>query len=850
MSTVLAAFRDAYANALRLHLYSPTQTTLAEGYELGRRALVEGVSILDLTEHHFRLLERAGLVDATPGSDTGDRSEAALEFLLQTLAALDVATRGFLDINRSYELQRLRTEDLEGRDAFRTALVESLQDGFFVADSRGTITEVNSAFGALTGYGPAGVPYPLPHPWATDDGAQYPDLGTEAARFVMPVRHRDGRRLWLAVSTSSLIRPEDDERIFVGTIRDVTAEHDAQTRDQAVSRLATAVGAATSVVEVLAVGLEELRRAIGAETAVVSVWPNRQTGPELYVSGPVSSTSTGDAGATAESRSAATKTGSSPTTAGTGHSSATAETRSSAATARTGPSSATADIGSSSAAADLGASSATTGIGASSAAADLGASDTAAESADSPSTERGESGAAVARQVLDARARALLDRARMRPGRTMFAIPEGASTSEGIVAPLGETGDAALWLRFAAPRAISSGDWALFSLLVGHLSLAVQRARNFDQARSTSLTLQRAMLGPIELPPRFSVHYEPALPPLEIGGDWYDVVQLRDGTIGVVVGDCVGRGLSAAVVMGQLRTAARALLLRGAGPAQLLAELDTVAARIPGAMCTTVCAAILDPVRGLVRYSSAGHMPPVLAAPGGKGRLLEGGRAVPLATFDPPRRPEATTPLEPGSTLVLFTDGLVEQRGIDIDNRFDELADELSGAATHLPREVADAVLSRLRPAAGYDDDVAMVVYRQQPRPLRVDVPAEAGRLAGVRRELSEWLTTAAVPQELAADLVAAANEACSNSIEHAYLGTVAGHMVLTADSSMDRVTIEVADTGVWRPLPDDPGPRGRGLAMMRALTDELIIDHTGAGTHVQMIVTLPAVAFSAASRV
>ncbi|WP_460696851.1 SpoIIE family protein phosphatase [Nocardia thraciensis] len=774
MSAVLAAFRDAYSNALRLHLDSPTQNTLAEGYELGRRALVEGVSILDLTEHHFRLLGREGLLakgGAARGgaADGSTRSEAALEFLLQTLAALDVATRGFLDSTRSYEIQRLRADDLEGRDAFRTALVESLQDGFFIADAHGTLTEVNSAFGALTGYGPDGAPYPLPHPWVSEDGGKYPDLGTEAARFVMPVRHRDGRRLWLAVSTSSLVKPEDDERIFVGTIRDVTAEHDAQARDQAVSRLATAVAAATSVVEVLAVGLEELRRAIGAETAVVSVWPNRQTGPELYVSGPVSGTGTA---AEPDERIHAT------------------------------------------------------------------------ESSDDREA------AAVSRQVLDARARALLDRARTRPGRTMFAIPEGASTSEGIVAPLGETGDAALWLRFAAPRAISPGDWALFSLLVGHLSLAVQRARNFDQARSTSLTLQRAMLGPIELPPRFSVHYEPALPPLEIGGDWYDVVQLRDGTIGVVVGDCVGRGLSAAVVMGQLRSAARALLLRGAGPAQLLAELDTVAARIPGAMCTTVCAAILDPVRGLIRYSSAGHMPPVLADPDEKGRLLEGGRAVPLATFDPPRRPEATTALAPGSTLVLFTDGLVEQRGIDIDMRFDDLADELSGAAAHQPREVADAVLSRLRPAAGYDDDVAMVVYRQPPRPLYMDVPAEPGRLAAVRRGLSAWLAAAAVPAELSADLVAAANEACSNSIEHAYLDTPPGHMVLTADCSVDQVTIEVADTGVWRPLPEDPGPRGRGIAMMRALTDELIIDHQGVGTRVRMIVTLPAVSFSAAARV
>ncbi|UGT66842.1 SpoIIE family protein phosphatase [Nocardia gipuzkoensis] len=752
MSALLADFLDAYADALRRHMDSPTQAGLAEGYELGRRALVEGISLLDLTENHFRVVQeveqRQHAISAESGESGGARlPETALEFLLQTLVPLDIATRGYLDGTRRYEQQRSRADDLAGRDAFRTALVESLQDGFFIADAQGTIIEVNTAFGALTGYGAAGVPYPLPHPWSSPEGPRYPDLGTEAQRFVIPIRHRDGRNVWLAVSTSALIRPEGNERIFVGTIRDVTAEHDAQARDQAASRLATAVGAATSVVEVLAVGLDELRRTVGAQTAVVAVWPSRNAAPEVYVSG---------AGAD-------------------------------------------------------------------------GASHDGIASLDDPS-------------------RALLDRARRRPPRSLLAIPDGAESSEGIVAPLGEVGDAAMWLRFAAPRAISAADWTLFSLLIGHLSLAVQRARNFDQARATSLTLQRAMLGPIDLPPRFSVHYEPALPPLEIGGDWYDVVPLRDGTIGVVVGDCVGRGLSAAVVMGQLRTAARALLLRGAGPAQLLAELDTVAARIPGAMCTTVCAAVLDPVRGLVRYSSAGHMPPILADVAKTGRLLEGGRSVPLATFDPPRRPEATTAVAPGSTLVLFTDGLVEHRGVDIDDGFAKIAEVLADTSGRLPREVADAVLSRLRPAAGYDDDVAMVVYRQPPAPLRLDVPARADELALLRRTLKGWMAAAAVPHDLAADLVAAANEACSNSIEHAYRNDANGRVRLSATCDIDTVVIVVTDTGDWKPRASDPGYRGRGIDMMRALTEELDIDHSGPGTTVRMSVTLPAITFPVAN--
>ncbi|WP_370011910.1 SpoIIE family protein phosphatase [Nocardia cyriacigeorgica] len=750
MSTVLSAFLDDYADALRRHLRSPAHDSLAEGHELGRRALVEGISLLDLTENHFRVVKQVQAASGGPGASALE--ESALEFLLQTLITLDVATRGYLDGTRRYEQQRSRADDLAGRDEFRTALVESLQDGFFVADSRGTIIEVNSAFGELTGYGANEVPYALPHPWSLPEGGRYPDLGTSALRFVTQIRHRDGRDRWLAVSTSTLVKPEGNERIFVGTIRDVTAEHDAQARDQAASRLATALASAISVAEVLEVGLDELRRTVGAETAVVAVWPTRQGAPEVYVSG---------------------------------------------------------------------------------------------AAVDAEPDAVGEPRPA---QVLADDTRELLERARLRPGRTLIAVPEGADRAEGIVAPLGETADAALWLRFAAPRVVGAADWTLFSLLIGHLSLAVQRARNFDQARATSLTLQRAMLGPIELPPRFSVHYEPALPPLEIGGDWYDVVPLKDGTIGVVVGDCVGRGLSAAVVMGQLRTAARALLLRGAGPAQLLAELDTVAARIPGAMCTTVCAAVLDPVRGLVRYSNAGHMPPILADVGVTGRMLEGGRAVPLATFDMPRRPEATTPLPPGSTLVLFTDGLVEQRGVDIYDGFDQIADVLAETHERLPREVADAVLSRLRPAGGYDDDVAMVVYRQPPAPLHLQVPARAEQLSALRRTLKAWLTAAAVPHDLASDLVAAANEACSNSIEHAYRDDDAGVVELSAQCDTEKVEIRVTDTGNWKPQSADRGYRGRGLDMMRALTEELDIDHSGSGTRVRMSVTLPAIAFPVAN--
>jgi len=154
--TGAADFHVEYAAALRAHLEAQDEDTLAVGHELGRRALQEQISILAIVENHSRL------VDAP---DSGIDAMVGLQFLLQTLAALDVVTRGFLDGTKRYELQRARAEDLADRDEFRTALVNSLQEGFFVADGTGAVIEINDAFADITGYGADGVPYGWPHPW-------------------------------------------------------------------------------------------------------------------------------------------------------------------------------------------------------------------------------------------------------------------------------------------------------------------------------------------------------------------------------------------------------------------------------------------------------------------------------------------------------------------------------------------------------------------------------------------------------------------------------------------------------------------------------------------------------------
>jgi len=271
---------------------------------------------------------------------------------------------------------------------------------------------------------------------------------------------------------------------------------------------------------------------------------------------------------------------------------------------------------------------------------------------------------------------------------------------------------------------------AFLDLVAGQVAAAVTDARAIksereradertavEQARARSLTevavtLQRAVLGPTTLPPGFAVHYEPASHALEVGGDWYDVVDLPDGRYGVVVGDVVGRGLAAAAVMGQLRSAGRALLLESRSPAQVLAALDSFAARVPGASCSTVFCAIVDPAAAAVRYSSAGHVPPVLDDGHGATRLLQDARGLPLAVADGRSRPEAEVCLAPGSTLLLYTDGLVERRTEVLDDGIARAVDVLARRRELPPEELVQALTLELLTGAR-DDDVALLVYRR-----------------------------------------------------------------------------------------------------------------------------------------
>jgi hypothetical protein len=349
------------------------------------------------------------------------------------------------------------------------------------------------------------------------------------------------------------------------------------------------------------------------------------------------------------------------------------------------------------------------------------------------------------------------------------------------------------------------------------------------------VALQHAMLGPVNLPAGFAVRYHPASRPLQVGGDWYDVVDLDDGRIALIVGDCVGHGLGAATVMGQLRSACRALFLEQDSPSAVLAGMDRFAVRLPGARCTTAFCAVLTLETGDLVYSSAGHPPPILVRADGTTAMLDGGRGLPLALRLGRIRPEVRMTMPARATLLLYTDGLVERRGLSLDDGMARAADLVQGGRSQALDEVADHLMARLEPGGGYADDVAMLLYRR-PGPLVMDFTAEAGQLAPSRDALRSWLTQVGVGQDQIQDVLIATGEAVANAIEHGHRDRPDGVVSLRATAVVDRLQVTVADTGTWkRPRAVADISRGRGTALMRVLMEDFSIHSDDVGTTVHM---------------
>ncbi|MFI7639905.1 SpoIIE family protein phosphatase [Nonomuraea sp. NPDC049400] len=239
--------------------------------------------------------------------------------------------------------------------------------------------------------------------------------------------------------------------------------------------------------------------------------------------------------------------------------------------------------------------------------------------------------------------------------------------------------------------------------------------RAHARERQVALALQKAMLccPDLDLHPEIAVRYLPAVGTLNVCGDWYDVVDLPDGCFAVAVGDVVGQGLEAATVMGMLRSALSAAIRAVKEPGPALEVLGLYAGSLDGALATTAVQAVIDTSRCRITYSSAGHLPPVLLHQDGSCELLDQATDPPLgARLDHVAHPQADQSYTAGDTLVLYTDGLVERRGEDIDAGLARLTGAVARSSRLGPDCLADDVLACLNISSGACDDVALLIAR------------------------------------------------------------------------------------------------------------------------------------------
>ena len=242
------------------------------------------------------------------------------------------------------------------------------------------------------------------------------------------------------------------------------------------------------------------------------------------------------------------------------------------------------------------------------------------------------------------------------------------------------------------------------------------RARR--QQREIAQELQHGLLsGVLPSTPELTVEvaYDPGARGLEVGGDWYDAFWLeQDHTVGLVVGDVVGHGLQSAAEMGQLRSAVRAFASTGLGPESVLEALDRYSARHQVGRMATLVYAHLSLTTGWLQFACAGQLPPLLLTPGEEPRYLWDGRSLPLDSRLAGGAPRATSgvQLKAGSTLLLYSDGLIERRSESLEQTMERLRAEVSSHRMELPRGSARAIVRALRHTDQHPDDICLLVAR------------------------------------------------------------------------------------------------------------------------------------------
>ncbi|WP_031509869.1 ATP-binding SpoIIE family protein phosphatase [Streptomyces megasporus] len=356
---------------------------------------------------------------------------------------------------------------------------------------------------------------------------------------------------------------------------------------------------------------------------------------------------------------------------------------------------------------------------------------------------------------------------------------------------------------------------------------AAERLRASERRqREAAVTLQRSLLPQqLEQPDdlRVAATYRPGGTDAAVGGDWYDVITLGAGRTALVIGDVMGRGVRAAAVMGQLRTAVRAYARLDLPPHEVLQLLDGLAAEIDPNQIATCVYAVHDPNEGHLVYASAGHLPILVRDPDGTVHRADAATGPPLGTGGW-LHTSASVSFGPGSAAVLYTDGLVERRDADIDQGIEALEQAFAGA-TGDPRIICDRLQRALGITAAHDDDVALLALQH---PVRTGHEAELFHnaaldlLGGVeaapraRAFASGVLTSWRFPSDLHDLGVLATSELVANSLQH---GTPP--MCLRLRRTNRRLIIEVTDGDDHLPRRRRAEPvdeTGRGISIVATI--------------------------------
>ena len=385
---------------------------------------------------------------------------------------------------------------------------------------------------------------------------------------------------------------------------------------------------------------------------------------------------------------------------------------------------------------------------------------------------------------------------------------------------------------FEQEHGLTGDDLSLLRAYADQAGQTLERLRRHEDEHDAAVLLQQSLL-PAELPAvdgiDVTAYYRAGALNTQVGGDWYDAVRRPDGIVHLTVGDVAGRGLEAAVAMGQLRNAFRAYALEHVSPAAVLQRLTR---HVPDEDMATVVCATYDPYTRELAYASAGHLPPLLVDWETQDvTRLSAVSSAPLGWRARISDRDEPKEVPRQATLALYTDGLVERRDAGIDEGIDLLAATLLEAGTETENGL-EALVLRVVPRV--EDDLALLLVRlhASPETMALELPAQPSSLRELRRRVHAWLTQRGVEKAAQEATVLALHEACANAIEHAYRDTAAGTIDVRLSHRGPTLEISVEDTGVWHPPTTDP-LRGRGFPLMRGLMRSTDVRRDARGTRV-----------------